>query len=120
MVVGLCFVLVFLFVPETFWDRTPRPHAKGKRHPLASISKIFHHGDHEKKSAIDLGGADKVETKQMAIGDQGTIAHRRQEKAAHHVGFAEDPAIVPDVVNEKRERGDDTANETGVQIAFAR
>ncbi|KAH8677007.1 major facilitator superfamily domain-containing protein [Ilyonectria robusta] len=29
MVVGVCFVLLFLFVPETFWDRTP--HAKARR-----------------------------------------------------------------------------------------
>ena len=26
MVVGFGFCLLFLFVPETFWDRTPRPH----------------------------------------------------------------------------------------------
>ncbi|CAI6335760.1 unnamed protein product [Periconia digitata] len=28
MVVGLCFFLIFFFVPETFWDRSP--HARGK------------------------------------------------------------------------------------------
>lgn len=25
MVVGFCFILLFFFVPETFWDRTPKP-----------------------------------------------------------------------------------------------
>ncbi|KAF7560747.1 hypothetical protein G7046_g3404 [Stylonectria norvegica] len=28
MIVGLCFVLLFLFVPETFWDRTPVPKSR--------------------------------------------------------------------------------------------
>ncbi len=28
---GFCTVLLFLFVPETFWDRTPRPHHIRKR-----------------------------------------------------------------------------------------
>ncbi|EGP82719.1 uncharacterized protein MYCGRDRAFT_101876 [Zymoseptoria tritici IPO323] len=31
IIVGFGFVLLFLFVPETFWDRTPRPH-KHKQH----------------------------------------------------------------------------------------
>ena len=95
MVVGLCFVLVFLFVPETFWDRTPRPHTKGRRHPLASLSKIFHHGDHEKKSTADLSGDGASSMRNLAIGNSGTIAQRRHEKNAHHVGFAGDaqPAV---------------------------
>ena len=25
MIIGFCFCLLFVFVPETFWDRTPRP-----------------------------------------------------------------------------------------------
>ena len=112
MVVGLCFILVFLFVPETFWDRTPRPHSKGKRHPLSSISKIFHHGEHEKKSAVELGVDDKLDTKELAIGDRGTIAHRRREKPAHHVGFAEDPALDPQNVQEKGDRDNDLENGT--------
>ena len=99
IVVGLCFALVFFFVPETFWDRTPRPHAKSKRHPLASISKIFHHGDHEKKSAVDLGGDGASDLKNFAIGDPGTIAGRRLQKNAHHVGFADDAPTSPDRIH---------------------
>ncbi|KAK5164225.1 uncharacterized protein LTR77_009919 [Saxophila tyrrhenica] len=26
MIIGFCLILLFFFVPETFWDRTPRPH----------------------------------------------------------------------------------------------
>lgn len=37
MVVGFCGVLLFFFVPETFWDRTPRPHtSKPNRRPTLS------------------------------------------------------------------------------------
>ncbi|KAK4189164.1 major facilitator superfamily domain-containing protein [Podospora australis] len=34
MVVGVCGILLFLFVPETFWDRAPRPRKKSKRPAL--------------------------------------------------------------------------------------
>ena len=40
MIVGLCFFLLFFFVPETFWNRLPRP-SKLQQHP-----DIFHHGQH--------------------------------------------------------------------------
>ena len=33
MIVGFCFCLLFMFVPETFWDRTPRPHRHLQRLP---------------------------------------------------------------------------------------
>ena len=39
MVVGFGFCLLFLFVPETFWDRTPRPHKHTQRlHRFPSLS----------------------------------------------------------------------------------
>lgn len=39
MIVVLCFFLMFLFVPETFWDRTPRPSPKSR---FESLSGLFH------------------------------------------------------------------------------
>ena len=33
IVVSLCGTLLFFFVPETFWDRTPRPHVHHPRDP---------------------------------------------------------------------------------------
>ncbi|KAI9715866.1 MAG: hypothetical protein M1812_005686 [Candelaria pacifica] len=78
IIVGVCLVLLFLFVPETFWDRTPRP--KPRRPALAArtISSIFKYGhdDHQKPSQThDKEGSE-------------TIAQRRQRKIAH-VGFAD-------------------------------
>lgn len=42
MVVGFGLCILFLFVPETFWDRRPRP--KSRRHTAQrSLSSFFHH-----------------------------------------------------------------------------
>ncbi|TKA70008.1 hypothetical protein B0A55_07043, partial [Friedmanniomyces simplex] len=41
MVVGFGLCLLFFFVPETFWDRTPIPHRQSKRkHSLPGIFKV--------------------------------------------------------------------------------
>ena len=95
MVVAFCFVLMLLFVPETFWDRTPRPH-KSRKSTFASISAIFHH-PHERKSAAELGSDESSDMRKLAIGnasntanqDHTTIAERRRQRHAQHVGFAD-------------------------------
>ena len=38
MIGGFCWILLFLFVPETFWDRTPRPR---NRNSSKNNSRIF-------------------------------------------------------------------------------
>ena len=95
MVVGSCFVLVFLFVPETFWDRTPRPH-KSRRTTFGNLSKVFSnlHHDHE-KGVLSTGGDGAMDTRRLAFGHStsgtasATIAERRQQRRAQHVGFAD-------------------------------
>ncbi len=52
-----------------------------------------------------------METKQLAIGDQGTIAQRRRKTPVHHVGFAENPASDPQNINEKEAPATDLGNE---------
>ena len=101
MVVGFCFMLMFFFVPETFWDRTPRPHSKSRRTTLASISKIFSHESHhepqEEKPVVYTGGDGSIDMSKLAIGNsasatgtkRATIAERRQQKLTQHVGFAD-------------------------------
>ena len=106
MVVGLCFVLLFLFVPETFWDRTPRPKQRSTGHGASrTMSFIFRHGPltprtprlHEKSasSAPSEGKGtgskvgDTVATNLKTVPAPGTLAHRRQNKPGH-VEFAED------------------------------
>lgn len=101
MVVGFCFVLMFFFVPETFWDRTPRPHSKSRRTTLANLSKIFSHESHhevqEETPAVYTGGDGSIDMRKLAIGNSAsatgtrcaTIAERRQQKLKQHVGFAD-------------------------------
>lgn len=51
IVVGFAGCLLFLFVPETFWDRTPRPHKQNNRphrprlSSHMSIPSLFRHGN---------------------------------------------------------------------------
>lgn len=96
IVVGLCFAMVFLFVPETFWDRTP--HAKHRKSNFASLSKIFHHHPHEEKSTTNIGGDASSDLRKIAIGNAAgstaarhtTIAERRQQSQVLRVGFADE------------------------------
>ena len=109
MVVGFCACLLFFFVPETFWDRSPQP--KDRRHrtaTMASISAIFNHGkkstttvnEYEHEHENERGGDAQTDMRRLALGQSavasGTIAQRRQHKAGQHVGFAEDPATIQD------------------------
>jgi MFS family permease len=69
IVVGFCGVMLFLFVPETFWDRTPRPksHRRSRsrsrspstRRPTAvrKLSDFVEHTPHRQKSQTDLAEA---------------------------------------------------------------
>ncbi|KAF6222877.1 hypothetical protein HO133_000928 [Letharia lupina] len=99
MVVGFCFVLMFLFVPETFWDRTPRPRSRILRPGLAGLSRIFHHTSNaqDEKGGLSAGGDGPSDMRRLAIGNsasaagsgRATIAERRQQRNAQHVGFAD-------------------------------
>lgn len=96
MIVGLCFVLLFFFVPETFWDRTPRP--KSRRPTVASnrtLSSVVVNALHPKAGpGVPGDGADDM--RKFALGNSaaaraaqpGTLAARRQQKNGLHVGFA--------------------------------
>ena len=106
IIVGFCFFLMFFFVPETFWDRTPRPHEKSKHATLKSISGFFHHPHHDHKSKHTITGDDTtnaphaVNTGSTAPDNtaNATIAERRQHKATHHVGFADDVTVKEDAI----------------------
>jgi hypothetical protein len=41
LIAGFCLILLFLFVPETFWDRTPRPKSRRPTIGHRSISSIL-------------------------------------------------------------------------------
>lgn len=118
MVVGFCFVLMFLFVPETFWDRTPRPHTKSKKTTFASLSAIFHHSTNERNGTAPAGEDGAVDLRKLATGnsaiakgsDRPTIADRRQQRNTHRVGFADN------AVTEEEDQVTNNANSQGNRV----
>ena len=123
MVVGLCLVLMFLFVPETFWDRTPQPHKKSRRTALANLSKIFQQKPHDEKSGLSTGGDGPIDMRKLAIGNSRsaagsghtTIAERRRQKNAQHVGFVDQDQIDSTDAGSKKETVSD--RESGLDAA---
>ena len=138
MVVGFCFVLMFLFVPETFWDRTPRPHVKNRRSGLANLSRLLHPTSNAQdvKGSQITGGDGVSDMRRLAIGNsasatgsgRATIAERRQQRNAHHVGFADqahkesedslekdDLVLVPEIESQGDEEGRRTRRDNSAE-----
>jgi len=84
IVVGLCFFLIFFFVPETFWDRAPRP---ARRHTSSrSSSKHRSHLHLPSRHA-------KKEPPSTALAEQAhasPLEHPAKPQKHAHVGFADD------------------------------
>ena len=101
IVVGFCFVTMFLFVPETFWDRMPRPQKKtlNRKSTFRSLSELFNYHDHHQgeKSTTLTGVGDDSGIRKLTIGNTAstpgevpaTIAERRLQRKKHHVGFSD-------------------------------
>jgi MFS family permease len=95
IIVGACLVLLFFFVPETFWDRTPRPRRSHKRpHPMRSVSDLLrgrqlHH---------------RLENP-ASNGDHTSPAPRKSNKG--HVGFVEDQDQDGNPIDEKKRNLED-------------
>jgi MFS family permease len=74
IVVGFCSLLLFLFVPETFWDRAPIPHKrkiKNQNRTLSNINIFRSRSSPENKIGADDGG--------MA----GEMSEKAAQKHAH-------------------------------------
>lgn len=78
MIVGLGFVLLFFFVPETFWDRTPRPrkHTRGLRR-LSSAQNIFRRGSSPIATRTRSATVDSTEKSEHEEGIDAVMANRR-------------------------------------------
>lgn len=76
-------VLIFFFVPETFWDRTPRPRARSKQQRpslVRNVSDLMHHSFRGRHPA-------------PRVGDERVISPAvspRPAKKTAHVGFVDD------------------------------
>lgn len=102
IIVGACLVLLFFFVPETFWDRTPRPRVhkpKRPRHPGRSVSDIVSHGFRGRHAQVP------VLDEHTAHDHTGPSLKPKSSKQVH-VGFVDDqetekekPHIGPEAEN---------------------
>ncbi|KAG2006479.1 hypothetical protein GB937_008627 [Aspergillus fischeri] len=95
IIVGACLVLLFFFVPETFWDRTPRPRRSHKRpHMIQSVSDLLRGRQlHHRLENPALNG------------DHISPAPRKSNKG--HVGFVEDPDQEGNPVDKKERNLED-------------
>lgn len=86
MIVGVCLVLLFFFVPETFWDRTPRPRKSHKRpHAHRTVSDLMTHGFRGRRPHVQLPD------ESAAIQEEEILSPTaKKQRNAHHVGFAND------------------------------
>ena len=109
IVVGLCLSLVFLFVPETFWDRLPRPGKHGD-HPRASRPHFRHqHG----KSSLEIPnrsvedttvGSDTIHPHQLPLSQESNSSPRLQHEHDGGCETGKPKTIIP------LQEGDDEAS----------
>lgn len=96
IIAGGCFIFLFIFVQETFWDRTPRPrrHDHHRRpHLYRSVSNIVSHGFRNRPQYAerldDSSAEDKLRQheRQHEQQNQEHTTRRERRRSAHHVGF---------------------------------
>ncbi|CAK7215176.1 hypothetical protein SBRCBS47491_002394 [Sporothrix bragantina] len=86
IIVGACFFLLFFFVPETFWDRTPRPKDRSRSRKSSKLNLFSHGGVHHPEPA--------QQQQQPGQGDASTATSPLRPPLTHrttqnlHVGFA--------------------------------
>jgi MFS family permease len=92
IVVGFCFFLIFFFVPETFWDRAPRPakrHTSRSRSPSKHRSHLHLPTRHAKKDGQSTG-LQPPSTAQAEQLQASPSEHPAKPHKHVHVGFADD------------------------------
>jgi hypothetical protein len=101
MVVGFCGILLFLFVPESYWDRTPVPKSR-KQSMNGSIFSLFsYHRESRKEENDPAEGTSKANNDHANLKKEaspgaanGTVlkrpalARRQTTNRVLHVGFA--------------------------------
>lgn len=103
MVVAFGSCLNFFFVPETFWDRTPRPHHWDQYHPhedkpqrprLASnisIASLFRHANHDRHHNGETDPHPADVEKDIAVHSPGvTDDATGQKRLSRHAHFHDD------------------------------
>jgi MFS family permease len=98
MVVGFCFCLIFFFVPETFWERTPtargraraRSKSPGKKHHHMHLPSLQMHGKKADHAAQKENGREDTALSPHTPHSPLQSPRRPPRAAGVHVGFAVD------------------------------
>ncbi|KAH0353716.1 MFS general substrate transporter, partial [Aureobasidium melanogenum] len=101
IVVSFGALLLFLFVPETFWDRTPRPSRHSHKHrprlmSNISLASIFHRGHadtHAHEAAPELEKGEKTDLTHS----ESPTKTKGEKRLSRHAHFSEpdDDEIAP-------------------------
>lgn len=103
IIVSFGAILLFLFVPETFWDRTPRPSRHNKNHrprlmSNISLASIFHRGHadtHTHEAAPELEKGEKLDVHNTESPTK-TKGEKRLSRHAHfNEPASDDDEIAP-------------------------
>lgn len=98
MIVAFCFILIFLFLPETFWSRTPGRSRRGRKASFISISNILQQLTPGRESPI-VNHHDDLLTGKQPVPDEATAASGAgrpaisARKSTHRVEFAAESNI---------------------------
>lgn len=117
MIGGFCWILLFFFVPETFWDRTPRPkrarsrsRSRSRSRKGSNISQIIHQLGSFKRSSS------KVDVSHQLDGNEGEPQSKRssaiqlgpaEPTRSLHVGFVPDDLNSDSTSTQNDEKGQD-------------
>ncbi len=84
MVVGFCGILLFLFVPESFWDRTPtKTHHPSKNHSSHSLFLPSNQRSTSKGKGVGLADS-AVEKEKKAAGSGSSEPSLEMPSLIHH------------------------------------
>lgn len=111
IIVGGCWILLFFFVPETFWDRTPRPRRSHKRpHPHRTVSDLMANPFRGRRPHIQPQDTSNVSQEAL---DTVSPAPRKNKSA--HVGFANDLVEKEEPKLEDSQRSPAQGEESSIQ-----
>jgi MFS family permease len=93
IVVGFCFFLIFFFVPETFWDRAPRPakrHTSSRSHSPNKHRNHLHLPSRHTRKDTHTPGLQLPVAASMGEQPATPLEHTTKPAKVAHVGFADD------------------------------
>ena len=114
IIIAFSSCLLFLFVPETFWDRAPTPHRQKQRSRSLSKLNILHRSHPEPKAdasepAAQADVSEKVATKHAHFGPEEDISEKSDESSASADVFGDDKRM-ENVAHDEKVAHADSAN----------